>query len=136
MNFSHADITERIIGCAMKVHRVLGPGFLESIYQGALEYEFKKAAMAVCCEERIRVVYDGIVLGEFVVDMLVEGCILIENKAVRALNPAHESQLVHYLTAPGLDVGLLLNFGAADISSSSRVLAENSGRSRPRRIAL
>lgn len=115
MNLAHADVTERVIGCAMKVHRVLGPGFLESIYQRALEHELGKVPMSVKCEERVRVVYDGIVLGEFVVDMLVEGCVLIENKAVRALNPAHESQLVHYLTATGLDVGLLLNFGASSL---------------------
>ena len=105
-------LTQKIIGCAMAVHRTLGPGFLESVYQKALAHELGKAGLKVSCEYPIRVVYDGTDVGEFAADMLVEGRIMIENKAVRLLAVAHEMQLVNYLTATGLDIGLLFNFGA------------------------
>ncbi len=97
----------------MRVHRVLGPGFLEAVYQNALAHELRKAGLLVECERKLQVRYDGVVVGDFVVDMLVAQHILIENKAVRALAVGHELQLVHYLTATGIEVGLLLNFGAA-----------------------
>ena len=108
----HADLTQAIIGCAMTVHRILGPGFLESVYQNALAHELRKVGILVECEKHLAVTYDGIVVGEFVADMVVQHCVLVENKAVRAIVPAHEVQVVNYLTATGVDVGLLLNFGA------------------------
>jgi GxxExxY protein len=91
----HGELTERIIGCAMTVHRILGPGFLESVYQHALAHELRKAGLEVECERRIQVTYDGVVVGEFSADMLVQQAILIENKAVQTLVPAHEVQLVN-----------------------------------------
>jgi len=109
----YQEITQQIIGSAMKVHRTLGPGFLESVYQNALALELRKAELGVECEKRIRVTYDGAVVGEFSADMLVEQCVLVENKAVHALARAHEVQLVNYLTATGVEIGLLLNFGGA-----------------------
>ncbi len=108
----HKKLTETIIGCAMKVHRTLGPGFLESVYQKALAHELKKAGLRFECEKSIQVTYDGTVVGDFTADMLVEGAVMVENKAVQALAPAHEVQLVNYLTATGIEIGLLLNFGA------------------------
>lgn len=96
----------------MTVHRILGPGFLESVYQHALAHELRKADLEVEYERKIQVTYDGVVVGEFSADMLVQQAILIENKAVQALVPAHEVQLVNYLTATGIETGLLLNFGA------------------------
>lgn len=96
----------------MKVHRTLGPGFLESVYQKALAHELRKAELRVECEKQIQVTYDGVVDGDFAADMLVEGVVMVENKAVQALIPAHEVQLVNYLTATGIEIGLLLNFGA------------------------
>jgi GxxExxY protein len=109
----HAGLTETIIGCGMKVHRTLGPGFLESVYQNALAIELRKSGLEVSCCNKIQVKYDDELVGDFIADMLVENCVIIENKAVRTLSDVHEMQLVHYLTATGLDVGLLLNFGAA-----------------------
>ncbi|HTP95119.1 MAG TPA: GxxExxY protein [Burkholderiales bacterium] len=105
-------LTERIIGCAMAVHRALGPGFLETVYQNALVHDLRKAGHAVECEKRVRVIYDGAAVGDFIADMVVEGVVLIENKAVQALSATHEVQLVNYLTATGIEIGLLLNFGA------------------------
>ena len=108
----HGELTEKVIGCAITVHRTLGPGFLESVYQNALAHELRKADLEVECERKIQVTYDGVVVGDFAADMLVQKVILIENKAVQALVPAHEVQLVNYLTATGIEIGLLLNFGS------------------------
>jgi GxxExxY protein len=108
----HAKLTETIIGAAMKVHRTFGPGFLESVYQKALAHELRKLGLKVECEKPITVTYDGIIVGDFSADMLVEEIVMVENKAVQTLVPAHEVQLVNYLTATGIELGLLLNFGA------------------------
>ena len=105
------SLTEKIIGCAMKVHSALGPGFLELVYQNALAHQLRKLGLSVKCEEPIEVRYDSIVAGMFSADMLVEGRILVENKATQAIIPRFETQLVNYLAATGIEVGLLLNFG-------------------------
>ncbi len=107
------DLAGQAIGCAMKVHSALGPGFLESVYQNALVHELRQAGLTVETGVRLEVRYDGVVVGAFAADILVSKALLIENKAALALSPAHEVQLVNYLTATGLDEGLLLNFGAA-----------------------
>lgn len=96
----------------MSVHRALGPGFLESVYQNALVHELTKAGLASESGKAIEVRYDGVIVGNFVADVFVEESILVENKAVQTLVPAHEVQLVNYLTATGVDTGLLLNFGS------------------------
>lgn len=106
------ELTEKIIGCAMRVHSTLGPGFLESVYQKALAHELREAGLKVECEKPITVRYDGVVVGDFSADMLVEDRVMLELKANQALAPANEVQLVNYLTATGIEVGLLLNFGA------------------------
>ncbi len=106
------ELTETIIGRAMLVHRTLGPGFLESVYQNALAHELRKAGLNIECEKKLQVRYDDIVVGDFSADMVINSCILIENKAVQSIISAHEVQLVNYLTATEIDIGLLLNFGA------------------------
>ena len=108
-------LTEKIIGCAMKVHSLLGPGFLESVYAKALAHELRESGLKVECEKAITVKYDGVIVGEFSADKLVEEKVIVEEKAVHALVPAHEVQLVNYLTATGIEVGLLLNFGAQSL---------------------
>lgn len=111
----HGELTKEIIGCAMKVHSAMGPGFLESVYQNALAHELRKKAFRVEIERPIKVRYDDIVVGDFFADMLVNDLVLIENKAVRSLGVAHEVQLVNYLTATGIEIGLLLNFGGTSL---------------------
>jgi GxxExxY protein len=106
------ELTEKIIGCAIKVHSVLGPGFLESVYQKALAHELGKAGLKVECEKAIAVYYHSVAVGDFSADLLVEGKVMLELKANQALAPANEVQLVNYLTATGIEVGLLMNFGA------------------------
>jgi len=106
------ELTQKIIGCAMKVHAALGPGFLESVYSKALAHELRNAGLRVECEKPIKVKYDGVIVGEFSADKLVEEKIMVEEKATQALVTANEVQLVNYLTATGIEIGLLLNFGA------------------------
>jgi GxxExxY protein len=107
--------TEKIIGCPMTVHRALGPGFLESVYENALAHELHKAGLKVECQRPLTVTYGGIVVGNFIADMLVDDAVLIENKAVQAIAAAHEVQVVNYLAATGIEIGLVLNFGSGSL---------------------
>ena len=109
------DLAGRIIGCAMKVHRALGPGFLESVYQKALAIELRRAGFKVELEKPIKVFYEGENIGDFLADMFVEETVVVENKAVQTLAKIHEVQLVNYLTATGMATGVLLNFGASSL---------------------
>jgi GxxExxY protein len=108
----HEELTRGIIGGAVAVHRVLGPGFLESVYQRALIHELRTGGVPVEDEKPILVLYVGVDVGVFSADLLVAGVVLVEIKAIRVIVPAHEVQLVNYLTATGVELGLLLNFGA------------------------
>src|SRR5688572_12201641 len=108
----HEELTERIIGCAMQVHSTLGPGFLESVYEKALAHALSKAGLRTECQKPITVTYDGLVAGEFFADMFVEDTVMVENKAVQTLHPVNEVQLVNYLTATRVDLGILFNFGS------------------------
>ena len=106
-------LTEKIIGCAFTVHNKLGSGFLEKVYENALRIELLKAGLAVKQQEPISVIYDGQVVGEYYADLWVEERVVVELKAALALVKEHEVQLVNYLTATGIDHGLLLNFGSS-----------------------
>ena len=105
------DLAGKVIGLAMKVHRTLGHGFLENVYQKALQIELLRAGFKADFEQPIQVYYEGIVVGDYVADVIVNGALIIEIKAVSSLSPTHEVQLVNYLTATGKNEGLLLNFG-------------------------
>ena len=107
----HEEITAKIIECAYKVHRCLGFGFLESVYRNALMIEFSKAGLPAEMEKRIHVHYEGQIIGDFVADMIVENKIIVELKSVKQIAPVFEAQLVNYLKATGIEVGLLVNFG-------------------------
>ena len=106
----HDEISERIIGCAFTVANTLGTGFLEKVYENALAHELRKAGLTVDQQIAIRVEYDGVTVGSYVADLLVENTILVEIKAVRALDKVHDAQCLNYLRATGLKVCLLLNF--------------------------
>ena len=107
----HRELTAKIIDCAYKVHKKLGFGFLESVYHNALMIELNKAGLEAEREKKIRVNYDGQVIGDFTADVLVEEKVIIELKSVQQIHPAHEAQLINYLKATGIEVGLLINFG-------------------------
>ena len=106
------SLTEIIIGCAMEVHRRLGPGYLESVYEKALLIELRHAGLVGDNQVPLHVSYRGEEVGAFVADIVVDGKVIIELKVCQALNQRHEIQVVNYLVATGYDVGILLNFGA------------------------
>ncbi len=115
-------LTQRVIGEVMYVHRVLGPGFLESVYQNALLIRLKKVGLRAESSSPLPVYFEDEVVGTFQTDIVVEGRVLLELKAVTALVSAHEVQLVNYLTATKIPVGLLLNFGAKSLEVKRRTL--------------
>ncbi len=106
-----SDITEKIIKCFYTVFDELGAGFLESVYMKALIIELEKIGLNVDYEKEIKVNYKGTIIGNFRADIVVEDKIIIEIKAISALNSQHEAQLLNYLKATGIRVGLLVNFG-------------------------
>src|SRR4030095_1931912 len=105
------DTTGRIIGCAIRVSGALGCGFLEKLYEAALAHELRKAGFAVAQQRPFSVFYDGIVVGEYRADLVVDESVILEVKAAKAIDPTHEAQLLNYLRAAGLRIGLILNFG-------------------------
>lgn len=106
------DITEAIIGAAYQVSNSLGAGFLERVYENALCHELRKRGLRVEQQKCIEVVYDGVVVGEYVADLVVEERVLVELKAVKAFDEVHTAQVINYLKATKLRTGLLLNFGS------------------------
>ena len=106
------ELSHRVIGCGFTVLNALGAGFLEKVYEHALVHELRKAGLCVLQQQGFKVMYDGIVVGEYIADMVVEQALLVELKAVKVLDPAHHAQCINYLKASGLRLGLLLNFGA------------------------
>jgi GxxExxY protein len=107
----HADLTGKIIGAFFDVYSVLGYGFLEKVYENALALELRKMGLRIEQQKRITVYYDGQEMGEYFADIVVNGIIIVELKAVRQLLKEHEAQLLNYLKATTIEVGLLLNFG-------------------------
>lgn len=105
------ELTERIIGGAFEVHNHLGPGYLEAVYENALAIELRPAGLHLTPQARIEARYKAQVVGAYVADLLVEERTIVELKAVRSITPAHEIQLVNYLTATGRGAGLLIDFG-------------------------
>ena len=104
-------LSNRIIGCAIAVMRLLGTGFLEKVYENALIHELRKSGLSVSPQYRMVVLYDGVEVGSYTADLLVEDSVLVELKAARALDDVHRAQCLNYLKASGLNLCLLLNFG-------------------------
>ncbi|HUO06828.1 MAG TPA: GxxExxY protein [Phycisphaerae bacterium] len=111
MSHTPPTLTEQIIGAAMRVHNTLGVGFLEKVYENALAHELRKMGFTVLQQHPIPVYYDGIVVGDYVADLVVEGKVVLELKTARALADEHTSICINYLHACKLPVCLLINFG-------------------------
>ena len=117
-------ITEAIIGSAIEVHRSLGPGLLESIYQTSLSFELTQRGRRVEEQRQLPIVYKGLKLeGSYRVDMVVDGLVIVELKTVERIEPVHEAQLLTYLKLSGLKLGLLINFNVAVLRQGVRRLA-------------
>ncbi|MFI5160340.1 MAG: GxxExxY protein [Sphingobacteriales bacterium] len=111
----HQALTEKIIGCAMKVHSVLGNGFQEVIYQRALEIEFRKSDLGFAREMEMSVYYDGQEIGMRRVDFFVENSVMVVLKAIITLEDVHLAQAMNYLEAYKMEIGLLINFGSRSL---------------------
>ena len=109
------DLTGRVIGAAIEVHRRLGPGFLEYIYERALVIELIKRGISLTQQQELNISYDGVEIGKHRLDLFVDDCLVVELKAVRAIDEAHIATVKSYLKAVGQDVGLLLNFSKSTL---------------------
>lgn len=109
----YEDLTKEIIAGAFAVHNNLGSGFLEKVYENSLFIELTERGFNVEQQMPISVFYKGKKVGDYVADLLINKTIILELKAVENLHPIHETQLINYLTATGLDIGLLINFGSS-----------------------
>lgn len=107
----HKELSKTIIAAAYTVHKELGYGFLEKVYKNALLIELEEAGLKCIAEAPLKVLYRGKTVGDYCADIIVDDKIIVEVKAVSDLEPIHEVQLVNYLKATGLNVGLLINFG-------------------------
>jgi GxxExxY protein len=105
------QITEKIIGCSYTVSNTLGCGFLEKVYENALAHELRKAGLKVLQQHEIKVYYDGVEVGKYIADLFVEDNVIVEVKAINALDESQKAQCLNYLKATGLKIGLLINFG-------------------------
>ena len=110
-NFLHKELTDTIIACFYRIYNDLGYGFLERVYQNALYYALIDEGLKCEAEKSIKVYHNGRIVGDYRADLLVENCVLLELKANEELSSANEMQLINYLKATDIEVGLLLNFG-------------------------
>ena len=116
------ELTEKIIGCAYRVYNAMGAGFLEAVYEKCLAIEFEKIGLTAEFQKSIDVYYDTHNVGNFVADVLIQREVIVELKAVRNLAVAHEVQLVNYLAATKIPIGLLINFGESKVEVKRKVL--------------
>lgn len=122
MNIDFDDLSNKIIRSAIEVHKKLGPGFLESIYQEALPIQLEKDGMKFESQKEIKIYFEGRVVGIHKLDLVVEGKVILELKTVRSFDDSHMAQVLSYLKATGLKIGLLLNFAKATLDIKRVVL--------------
>ena len=110
-DLKHKNLTDAILCCFYTVYNVLGYGFQEKVYENALQHEVTKRGLSASTQSPIAVYYDGKLVGEYFSDLTIEDLVIVEIKAVKCLLPEHEAQLLNYLKATNIEVGLLLKFG-------------------------
>jgi len=108
----HGELSHEILGAFFRVHTTLGHGFLEAVYRRAMEQELTRRGLIVTVEVPFSIRFDGYVIGDYRADLVVEQKVIVECKAAEYLTAAHEAQLLNYLRASAISLGLLLNFGA------------------------
>ena len=111
----YKELTFALIGAAMEVHKILGPGFLEAVYQAALERELTLRGIPFERKVKLSVTYKDAVIGIYEADLVIDGKFVVEIKAVSKFNASHQAQAMHYLSATGLRLALLLNFGTGSL---------------------
>ena len=123
MELLHKDLTGRIIGAALEVHRELGCGFLEAIYQEAFEHELKLAGITFVRQKPHRIAYKDIILRHpYIPDLIADAKVVVDLKAIREIGPIEEAQMINYLKITSLEVGLIINFGCRSLEWKRLVL--------------
>ena len=129
--YKHAELTEAVINVFYHVYNTLGYGFLEKIYRNAMIVELQKRGHQVQQNVEIAIRYEGVVVGEYYADLIVDSLVLLELKAAEKIAPEHEAQILNYLKATNIEVGLILNFGPKP--EIKRKVFDNERKSRPAR---
>ena len=117
----HSELTEKIMACAYTVYNKMGYGYLESVYERCMLIELADVGLNTEAQKRLKVLYKGQVVGDFVADIIVNDAVIVELKSVQSLRPVHEVQLVNYLVATNKPIGLLLNFGERKVEVKRKV---------------
>ena len=117
VNILYKELSYAVVGAAMEVHKILGPGYLEAVYQAALAHEFDLRGISAKREQQLPVTYKGVAVGYYVADFVVENKIILELKATTNLIPRNEAQAINYLTATGVDLAMLINFGETSLKT-------------------
>jgi len=115
------ELSYTIVGAAMEVHRILGPGFLEAVYQAALAHELTLRGIRFEQAKRLPVIYKGVSVGDYVADFAIEGKAILEIKALSSLHPRHEAQAINYLASTGFRLAIMLNFGTDSLQRKRMV---------------
>ena len=115
MTIEHDPLSQRVIGCAFTVSNTLGSGFLEKVYENALVHELRKQEMNAHQQYAVNVHYDGVIVGEYVADIVVDDSLIVELKAAKSMEDIHLAQCLNYLNATGFKTCLLLNFGTPKV---------------------
>jgi len=121
------ELSFAIVGAAMEVHKILGPGFLESVYQAALEKELTLRRIPFCHQAELPVTYKGDLIGVYKADLVVDSKIIVEIKGISRLNPSHNAQALHYFAATGLELAILIDFGMSSLEYRRIVKSDNKG---------
>jgi GxxExxY protein len=121
-NIVHKELSYKIVGCAMEVHSKLGSGFLEKVYENALMVLFRKEGIAAKQQTPIKVNFEGELVGEYYADILVDEKIILELKTADKIVDIHRAQILHYLRATGIKLGMILNFGNKNFEYERLVL--------------
>jgi len=130
MNF---ELSQKVIGCAMRVHRTLGCGFLEGVYEKALAIELRRTRISFQNQVKLLVHYRDEVVGKYYADLIINNELLLELKASKSLDSTGESQLLNYLNASNIQVGLLINFGSISLQFKRMTIAGYEARTRAKR---
>ncbi|OIO59147.1 MAG: hypothetical protein AUJ47_10820 [Candidatus Marinimicrobia bacterium CG1_02_48_14] len=111
----YKELSYKVVGCAMEVHKELGPGFLESVYEAAMVVELEKQGIQFALQTQFPVIYKGVLVKHFIADMVIANEIVVELKAISQIGNIEKAQVINYLKATGLKLGLLINFGQTSL---------------------
>ncbi len=123
----YQELSYQVVGMAMQVHRQLGHGFLEKVYENALMVLLNRAGVQATQQAPLKVLFDGVVVGEYIADIVVDGKIVLELKSCESVVPVHRAQVLNYLKATGFELGLIFNFGKKSLEHERLVRSLNVG---------